>query len=158
MSKLNITKEEILMAVENSLTMAEAARKLNIHSTTLRRYAIKFNCYRKNQGGKGVNKTQRGDRIPTQDILDGKYPDYQTYKLKLRLINEGYKEDKCELCGWDKKIPGSKYTPCELHHLDGNRFNHNLDNLVLICPNCHSLQDHYRSRNKKEHQDRKLPE
>lgn len=91
----------------------------------------------------------RPDRIKTQDILDGKYPDYNTYKLKRRLIQEGYKEDKCELCGWaQKRNPNDEFTPCELHHKDGNSHNHSLDNLIILCPNCHSLTNNYRAKNK----------
>lgn len=148
MKKIMISKQEILDVMADSVTMAEVARKLGLHNNTFRRIAIKYDCYNPNQGGKGTTKKPKSN-ISTKDILDGKYPDYQTYKLKLRLINEGYKEDKCELCGWDKKIPGNKYTPCELHHINGNRSDHRLENLILICPNCHSLQDHYRSRNQR---------
>ena len=91
----------------------------------------------------------RPDRIKTQDILDGKYPDYNTYKLKRRLIQEGYKEDKCELCGWaQKRNHNDEFTPCELHHKDGNSHNHSLDNLIILCPNCHSLTNNYRAKNK----------
>jgi 5-methylcytosine-specific restriction endonuclease McrA len=37
----------------------------------------------------------------------------------------------------------------ELHHIDGNRQNHLLDNLVILCPNCHSQTDTFRAKNKK---------
>lgn len=159
MKKLNLTKEQILNVVNDSKTMEEASRKLGLHFNTFRRYAKKYNCYSPNQGGKGTKKPcPPSKKIQLEDILNGKYPDYQTYKLKLRLIEEGYKEDKCEICGWNKKIIGNKYTPCELHHLNGDRHDHSLKNLIIICPNCHSLQDHYRSRNQKEHQDWKQPE
>ena len=79
--------------------------------------------------------------------MNGNHPQFQTYKLKIRLINEGYKEDKCEICGWDKKRSGEKYTPCELHHINGDRTDHRLSNLQLLCPNCHSLSEHYRAKN-----------
>lgn len=148
MKKIMISKQEILDVMADSVTMAEVARKLGLHNNTFRRIAIKYGCYNPNQGRRGITRESKSS-ISTKDILDGKYPDYQTYKLKLRLISEGYKEDKCELCGWDKKIPGNKYTPCELHHINGNRSDHRLENLILICPNCHSLQDHYRSRNQR---------
>ena len=35
-----------------------------------------------------------------------------------------------------------------VHHKDGNRFNHSLSNIELLCPNCHSLTQTYRARNK----------
>ena len=106
----------------------------------------------KNQGGKGIHKLRRS--IPTEDILAGKYPSFQTYRLKIRLIKEGYFEDKCSICGWDKKPEGAKYTPCELDHIDGNPMNHSLDKLRIICPNCHALTKTYRFRRGKTNESR----
>ena len=37
--------------------------------------------------------------------------------------------------------------PLELHHKDGNRYNNQLDNLMLLCPNCHALTENYRAKN-----------
>ena len=55
--------------------------------------------------------------------------------------------DKCEKCGWDEKHPITKNVPVELSHKDGNYLNNKIENLELICPNCHSLTDSYRSLN-----------
>lgn len=143
---IKIDKQEFINICNSSNSMAEAAAKLHIHFNTFKRYAIKFNCYNPNQGGKGLKKP-KSNKILTKDILDGYYPQYQTYKLKNKLIEDGYKEDKCELCGWSEKRPGEKFTPCELHHIDGDRTNHKLDNLQLLCPNCHSLTSTHRAKN-----------
>ena len=126
--------------------MAEAARKLKLHKNTFRRYAIQYGCYKPNRGGKGQKSTADISKISTQDIIEGKYPEYQTYKLKMRLLNEGYKEYRCECCGlseWN----GSQI-PLELHHIDGNRTNHKLENLMLLCPNCHAQTNNYKAKNK----------
>jgi len=39
---------------------------------------------------------------------------------------------KCACCGYDedKRI-------LEVHHIDSNRDNNNIDNLIILCPNCH---------------------
>ena len=144
-----INKEEFIKICQESETMAIAARKLNMHFNTFKRYAIKFGCYSTNQSHKGIKTGPRADRIKTEDILAGLYPDYQTYKLKKRLIREGYLEDKCYICGWCSKPEGAEFTTCELHHKDGDSRNHRLENLGLICPNCHSLTENYRAKNKK---------
>ena len=39
--------------------------------------------------------------------------------------------------------------PLELHHKDGDPFNNELDNLSILCPNCHAFTDNYRSKNKR---------
>lgn len=57
------------------------------------------------------------------------------------------KEYKCELCGitcWNEKP-----IVLEVHHIDGDRTNNFINNLLLLCPNCHALTDNYG--NKKLH-------
>lgn len=94
-----INKEEFIEICQQSESMMQAAQKLNMHFNTFKRYAIKFGCYITNQSHKGMKLGARKTRIKTEDILNGAYPEYQTYKLKKRLIDEGYFEDKCQLCG-----------------------------------------------------------
>lgn len=85
-------------------------------------------------------------KIPLEDILV-KGSNFQSYKLKNRLIREGIKPPYCEECGW-KKRSEEGYLPLELHHIDGNRNNNLLSNLQILCPNCHSLKANYRGRKK----------
>lgn len=149
-NKSNFTDEEFIEITETSQTMALAARRLGMSYSVFARRAKKLGCFKPNQSKKGINCNEvygfRKDRISTEDILAGKYPQYQTYKLKKRLIAEGYFEDKCSMCGWDKKPEGREFTPCELDHINGNPTDHRLENLRLICPNCHSLTETYRFR------------
>lgn len=39
---------------------------------------------------------------------------------------------KCACCDYDECVD-----ILEVHHIDGNRKNNNLDNLIILCPNCH---------------------
>lgn len=57
-------------------------------------------------------------------------------------------EDKCQICGWDKKNIFTKKVPLQIHHIDGNCLNNKENNLQLLCPNCHSLTENFGSRNK----------
>ena len=141
----DIEKQHFIDVCTNSESMMQASVKLGYHFSTFRRLAQEFGCYAPNQSGKGTHKN-RPKKYSTDDILSNKCPGYETYKLKARLIDEGYIEDKCSICGWDKKPIGNKYTPCELHHIDGNNNNNELSNLQLLCPNCHSLTGNYRFR------------
>jgi ribosomal protein L40E len=61
---------------------------------------------------------------------------------------------KCEICGWGEINPFSGNIPLELHHKDGNYKNNNIENLQILCPNCHSLTDTYKSMNKDSCRDR----
>ncbi|MBI3241037.1 MAG: hypothetical protein HYZ49_01925 [Chloroflexi bacterium] len=88
----------------------------------------------------------RGPQLPIEDYLNNKRP-IQTYKLKLRLLRTGIFEHKCYSCGlthWkDQPIP------LELEHKNGNPQDNSLDNLTMLCPNCHALTTTYRGKNKK---------
>jgi hypothetical protein len=55
---------------------------------------------------------------------------------------------KCMLCGWAEINPFTKKVPIELEHKDGNCINNKLENLILLCPNCHSLSAHHKGANK----------
>ena len=54
---------------------------------------------------------------------------------------------KCELCDWGEKNSYSGNIPVEIHHKDGNYKNNTLENLQVLCPNCHSLTDTYKGLN-----------
>ena len=104
--------------------------------------------YQGNQGGKGIKSSNQYK--PAEEYL--KSSSMQCNKLKDKLIKEGIKENRCELCGisyWQ-----GKEIILEVHHKDGNHYNNVLDNIQLLCPNCHSIQEiHKKSRdiyNKKD--------
>jgi hypothetical protein len=144
----HIDKEEFIKVCKESATMSVACSKLNMHFNTFKRYAIKFGCYDPNQGAKGTTKSSNR-AVPLDEILAGLHPNYQTYKLKIRMLEAGLIEDRCEKCGWHEKPEGAIYSTCELHHKDGNSHNHLRENLEMTCPNCHSLTVNYRAKNKK---------
>lgn len=146
MVRRDLTYQSIAFACNSSQSMSEAAKKLNCHLNTFSRYAKKFGLYNPNQGLKGYKKQISRVKLKTKDILKNLYP-CQTYKLKLRLLNEGIKARKCECCGrvsWN-----GKPISLELHHLDGNPNNNKLSNLRILCPNCHAQTENYRSKNRK---------
>ena len=59
-----------------------------------------------------------------------------------------YKYDnKCARCGWGEKNTYTNTIPLEIEHIDGNYRNNKEDNLVLLCPNCHSLTSTYKGAN-----------
>lgn len=143
----NINEEDFINVCNSSLSMSEASAKLNMRFGTFKRYALKLNCYKPNQCGKGLHKTSTtGYKL--EDILSGKHPGYQSFKLKNKLIESGLKQNVCECCGISEWH--GKPLNMELHHKDGNTNNNNLDNLELLCPNCHSQTDNFRSKNKKD--------
>lgn len=93
-----------------------------------------------------VRNKKSSQSYALKDILEGKYPQYPTSKLRKRLIVEGYKNNECEICGL-KGIWNNKPISLQVDHVDGNRINHKLENLRLLCPNCHSQTETYGAKN-----------
>lgn len=146
--KRGISEEYFVEVCQLSLTAAEACRKLDLRFTTFKRIAEKLGCYRTNQGGFGIKRPPR-TKITLEDIFSNKIY-VPSYRLKLRLFKVGLLKDKCSICGWAKKREGENFTTCELDHINGNHFDNRLENLRILCPNCHSLTSTYRSKNLKK--------
>mgnify|MGYP001176989790 CR=1 FL=1 len=150
MSHRNYTTEQFKQAVKDSLSIAQALVLLGLapkggNYRTFKDFALKNNIDTSHFTGQGWNKGQSfGPKREIQEYLSNEKT-IQSYKLKNRLLKEGLLEHKCNKCkltAWlDKPIP------LELHHKDGNHLNNNLDNLELLCPNCHALTETYRGKN-----------
>lgn len=87
-----------------------------------------------------INKWKLGE----ETSLSGEYGISQHIR---RYLMDKY-SCKCQLCGWGETNLYTNTVPLEIHHIDGNYKNNNEDNLQLICPNCHSLTETYKSHNK----------
>ena len=140
-----MTDNQIIEAVENYPTMARAAKSLGISYSTFKRKAIKLNVWRPNQGAKNTRKILKD----LNNVFTGKAT-MRTYNLKARLFADGYKEVKCESCGIEDTWNG-KDIVLELDHINGDRKDNSLENLRILCPNCHSQTKTFRGRNHKKH-------
>jgi hypothetical protein len=90
----------------------------------------------------GVSRSAR--RVPLRSYLRrGQLVHGST--LRRRLVEEGLKDHRCEAC--DLTRWRGRPIPLELDHIDGDRTNNELQNLRLLCPNCHALTPTYRGRN-----------
>lgn len=100
--------------------------------------------------GQGWRKNRTFDyapRVALESILNNKTP-FQSFKLKRRLIADGTKKPECELCGWAECSPDGRI-PVELDHINGDKNDNRLENLRILCPNCHSLQPTHRGMNQR---------
>lgn len=68
-------------------------------------------------------------------------------RLKRAMLELGT-EERCALCDVEPVWLGEPL-PLEVDHIDGNWRNNRLENLRLLCPNCHSTTDSYRGRGKR---------
>lgn len=76
------------------------------------------------------------ERIAFKEVLEGKHPQYKTSSVAKKLISQGYKDYCCEECG----ITNWRGLPIvlQLHHINCKENDHRLENLQLLCPNCHT--------------------
>lgn len=65
----------------------------------------------------------------------------------IRYVKEKY-NFSCARCGWNKVNTHLGTSPLEIDHIDGNADNNSENNLILLCPNCHSLKKTYKNLNK----------
>jgi len=79
--------------------------------------------------------------------------EYQLSNHIKRYFMEKY-NCKCQLCGWGERNLSTNTIPLEIHHIDGDYTNNKEENLQLLCPNCHSLTDTYKSHNKSGRKER----
>jgi HNH endonuclease len=64
--------------------------------------------------------------------------------LKQRLLGAGLKVNRCESCGIDEWQ--GEALSLALHHVNGDGLDNRLENLQLLCPNCHSQTDNFAGR------------
>ena len=94
-----------------------------------------------------VTKLDIQDIKKTRDIQEYTSNDVpmQSDKLKIRLIKEGYLDEKCYSCGRDTWL--EKDIALQLNHKDGDKEDNGLRNLELLCPNCHAMTEHWKVKN-----------
>ena len=152
------TKEEYEVAVAKSFSIASVCRHLGLKPTggnyrIVHRAIEEFDLDTSHFTGQGWNVGLKFKPKKVTDINEilKKKSFYQSYKLKNRLLKEGLKEARCECCGLSEWR--GKTIPLELHHVNGDNSDNRLENLKILCPNCHALTDNYRGLNKSAHQE-----
>ena len=128
-------KEEILQWIEENQSKAIFCQQLKCKAETLNNYLEKMDIeYAGNKGSKGKPSTQYK---PASEYIKGSC--VKSHLLKEKLFREEIKKQECELCG--ASIWLGIQLPLELHHKDGNHFNNEFENLQILCPKCHSIQE-----------------
>ncbi len=151
------TRQEIEQFVKDSFSYAQLAKKCGYKGGSslqqIKQMVEQFELDVSHFTGQGwlAGRTYESKKyIQFNEYIRSKY--VQTNKLRKKLLKEGLKEHVCECClnsMWNG-VP----IPLEVHHIDGDKNNNDLENLQLLCPNCHALTDTYRGRNTRRHKEK----
>ena len=111
-----LLQAEVELAISKTQSAKSASRFLGVSYNPFKKYATMYQL---------------------DDILSGKYPQYKDWRLKERLIRMGYIEECCHNCGYSEKRLTDNKVPLILEYQDENLSNRKLENLYLLCYNCH---------------------
>jgi 5-methylcytosine-specific restriction endonuclease McrA len=144
-----LLQHEVEIAIRNTKSNAQAAQFLGVAAGTYKRYAEQYfddegnNLYKKhmNKGGRGIrSKKQNPDsRFPLEELLAGKHPTYPDSRFKEKLVRAGYVSECCNNCGFTEERVTDGRIPLLLNYHDENRDNRALENIYLLCYNCHFI-------------------
>jgi len=149
MRRHKYTREQLTEAVRGSASMRQVLTRLNVapfggNYDTLRRSLKRFDIDTSHFTGRAWSRNRLlGLRKPLEPYLTNAAP-IQSFKLKRRLLRAGILQPLCERCAltlWQGVL-----IPLELDHINGNNSDNRLENLRLLCPNCHALTPTYRSK------------
>ena len=140
------SKEELEKFVQESTSIAQVAEKIGYSKTggssqASTREMIKFyefdtshfyelNGISHNKGVFDYSRFKKGNAIKAVNMLNA--------IVALR----GHQCEKCL-----NKVWLEQPITLEVHHKDGDSLNNELDNLELLCPNCHSITENWRGKN-----------
>lgn len=136
--RLVYTRDMLEPVIRSSTNFCEVARKLGYPEYSVRGYSNKLakkaklfgiDCTHFKQAVRGAALGKTDDEIFHKDT------DFHNRVTRNRLIK--MRGNRCEHCGISEWL-GEILIP-DVHHLNKNRRDNRLENLKVVCPNCHRL-------------------
>ena len=152
MKKRSWTDNELIEAFNSSNSIRQILNKIGLieaggNYKTIQMHMDRLGLDKSKLLGKGwsIGTVRASDRNkPIKDILI-ENSNYQSSKLRKRLIKENILDPVCSSCFLDKWM--DKDIPLELDHINGVNTDNRIDNLRLLCPNCHAMTVTYSGKN-----------
>lgn len=146
---MKYNNDQLIDAVASNTSYRQVLNTLGIaekggNYANLKRKIAHLNLDTSHFTGQGHNKGKTFIKTSTELYLSNSRP-IGSFRLKNRLISEGLLIPVCSNCQLTTWL--NQPIPLELDHIDGDSLNNNLNNLRLLCPNCHSFTETYRGKN-----------
>lgn len=157
MGNVKYTKEVLEKLVKESFSTSEVARRLGLRTdrgfvTYLKKLFNKFEINFEHFKSKSQQISERLTVYPIEYYLSNR-ASIKSHNLRIKLFNLGIKKEICEECGisdWH-----GRFLSFNLHHIDSNPDNNNIENLKIVCPNCHYCIHNEENQKKKKEKPRK---
>lgn len=148
--KKSWSDDSLRVAVANSITIAEVLRSLGLSVSPgnyppVKRRIQELNLEVSHLKGKS-HGTSRVRKRSTEDLLKVGGT-ISSSKLKTRLLKEELLENRCYSCDLGP-LWCEKPLSLQLHHVNGDPQDNRLENLRILCPNCHTQTSTFTGRNK----------
>lgn len=140
------TKEEMTNFISQSYSIADVCRlcgwkpiggNYGIIKRYIKEYELDTSHFLGKRSNIGNRLNQHKEKKAENYLKKDSYIKLTT--LRDKLVREGIKEYKCEDCGiseWN-----GKQISLQIHHINGDNTDNRIENIMFLCPNCHSQTD-----------------
>lgn len=147
--------EELKTAIKENATMAATIRKLNLSVTTtnyrtigkyIKNNNIDISHWLGHSFSKGKSYVTKNSLTLKEILVENS--NFSRGRMKKILLKEGLLKNICYICEINEWM--GKKLVLHIDHINGINNDNRLENLRLLCPNCHSQTETYAGRNIKK--------